>query len=138
MFIDRIERLCTTSASRLLVPREYLCLPDFVVIGSDIMEELNCTLFAIDRIYGWNNSNHNYSLCLFQTTNSPAVGVWQNDCLSVYSDVPIGYLRMTYVVKPEKEFNPQASDNSKRYHFVVDISADGLNWERTVSGECGC
>ena len=65
----QIDRSCITSASRLLVPQEYLCLPDFVVIGSDIVAESDCTLFAIDKIYGWNEFSSSYSLCLFKAAS---------------------------------------------------------------------
>ena len=134
----QMDRLCA-SPSHLFSQKEYLCLPNFVVIGSDVMEEKPCTLFMVDRVYGWNNFNRSYSLCLFDAANKPTVGVWQNNYLAIYLDIPVGYMRMRFLAKSKPEFTENInSNNSKRYQFFVDVSSDGINWKLYGKGKCGC
>lgn len=131
-----IDLLYTTSASHLFVNKEYLCLPNFVVIGSEVIEEPNSTLFVVDKIYGWSNRDRCYSTCLFEAKDVPAVGIWQHDCLSVYLDISSRYLRMTYFAK-RGTLEKNAEYNGIYYQLLADTSTDGIKWQRVANSKYG-
>ena len=133
----QIERLSTSLMSRLFIQREYICLPNFVVIGNNVVEESGCTLFNVEKIYGWDVYTKSYGFCLFDANTKPTAGVWHDERLAVYQDIPLVYLRLTYSVKI---IPPRRShlNNSKRYQFSADISTDGVVWKRYTHGECEC
>lgn len=135
---NQIERLSTSLMGRLFIQREYLSLPNFLVIGNNVIEESGCTLFDVERIYGWDKYTRSYGFCLFDANTKPTAGVWHDERLAVYQDIPLGYLRLTYVVKTELEAGRSHLNNSKRYQFCADISTDGVVWGRYTHGECEC
>lgn len=125
--------ICITK--NLFFTKEYICLPDFLIVGSDVIEESeDCTLFNIYKIYGWDRLYNNYSLCLFDAGFIPTVGVWQNGSLIVYQDVPTGYLRLSYLVKTISDPDHKLISNNI-YQFYVDLSTNGVVWNRYTRGE---
>ena len=135
----KIEIFCASLARRLHSPVEYISLPNFLIIGNNVFEELGCTLFNVDKIYGWNEYTSSYSFCLFDARARPTFGVWKNDCLAIYQDISSGYLRLSYFVKTEQNCQQESRFiSSKRYQFFADISTDGVTWGRYTHGECRC
>ena len=137
--IHQIERFSASIAYELFVQKEYLCLPNFLISGGNVFEEGNCTTFIVYRIYGWDVFSHSYALLLFDAKANPSVGVWQDDKLTIYQEVPTGYLRLSYTVttkeKPSHQF---LLGKSKQYKFTVDLSSNGVIWKRYTNGEYGC
>ena len=135
-----IEIFSTLLTCHLLgSPEEYLSLPNFLIIGSDVIEEPECTIFNVNKIYGWDEYTGNYSFCLFDAREKPTAGVWQNDCLAIYQDIPLGYLRLSYLAQTKQNCQQESHfTSSKLYQFFADISTDGDTWERYTYGECRC
>ena len=131
------EQLFAASVNHLSVSQEYLCLPNFMVIGSEVIEESNCTLFTVDKIYGWSDRDGCYSACLFEVKdNLPTVGVWKNDCLTIYLESSAGYLRMSYLARCGK---PKNIEHSNRYYqLFAESSIDGVSWQRIANGKYEC
>lgn len=138
MQINRqLDPLFTSINDNLFIPAEYICLPNFLAIANDVVTESpNCTLFNLRKLYGWDSFSGSYTLRLFDAGVNPTVGVWQNDCLTIYQDVPVGYLRLSYLVKKSKASVLSAEANDcLNYSFLVDISSDGIQWHRYSRGE---
>ena len=134
---DRLHSLFDLIDSNLFIPTEYICLPDFLVTGSDVIAESSkCTLFNVRKIYGWDAFSRSYALNLFDANVNPTVGVWQNDCLTLYQDIPMGYLRLSYLVKKSQELMTRAKNGDRlKYSFFVDLSTDGIQWHRYSHGK---
>ena len=134
-FDRQLNSLFASINDSLLVPAEYICLSNFLITGSNIVTESNCTLFNVRKVYGWNGFSNTYSLILFDASIHPTVGVWQDDCLTLYQDISVGYLRLSYSVKEQKSWKFAKDSNILEYFFVVDISSDGICWHRYSRGE---
>lgn len=129
-----LDLLFAPISDRLFVPSEYICLSNFLVAGSDVVAESNdCTVFNVRKIYGWDGFSSSYSLCLFDADLNPTVGVWQDNCLTLYQDVPIGYMRLSYLVKKMSKL--ALNGDFLNYSFFVDLSCDGIYWHRYSHGE---
>ena len=108
-----------------------------MVIGSEVIEESNCTLFMVNKIYGWSDRNSCYSTCLFEVKDDlPAVGVWKNDCLAVYSESSVGYLRISYLARRGKQKNIEHS--GRYYQLLADSSINSVSWQRVANGKYEC
>lgn len=126
--------------SDLLIPTEYICLPNFLVAGSNVIEKsIDCTTFIVKKLYGWDCVCANYSLCLFDANDlDSAVGVWENNHLTLYQDISLGLLRVFYLVEPEQTLDTPIGI-SKRFQYTsfMDISSDGVSWQRCLEGKYG-
>ena len=137
---NQLERLAISFAEINNISFECLFFPDFLVVGSDIIEESeDCILFVPHKIYGWDNSTCSYSLGLFVRDGCETVGVWQHNTLALYQDISLGYLRLSYLVKnANKETKSSVVDSDRKiYCFYIDISTDGIYWKRYGRGEYG-
>lgn len=125
-----------------LIPTEYIFLPNFLIVGSNATEELlNSTTFIVTKLYGWDSICCSYSLCLFDAKNvvaNLATGFWNNNCLILYQNLSLGLLRFSYLVKIERKLDISAKiSNRLQYSSLVDLSSDGIHWQRCFHGRYG-
>ena len=140
MIVRLRHRFAHCIVNNLFLTREYICLPEFSIVGSNaILEPTGCTMFNVYQIYGWDSFSNSYSLLLFDAGISSTIGIWQDKTLTIYQDIEPGYMRISYLVVDKTSHcqNPHCTLKHKLYRYFVDISNNGKTWRRYTQGESG-
>ena len=140
MIVRLRNRFAHCIVNNLFLTREYICLPEFLIVGSDAMlQPTGCTMFNVYQIYGWDSFSNSYSLCLFNAGIDATVGIWQDKTLTIYQDTEPGYMRISYLVVNKTSHHPSKHYTVRRklYRYFVDISKNGKTWKRYTQSESG-
>ncbi len=137
------DKLAQSIAYNFCESRTYLCFSNFLIVASDIYNELDeYSVFIVHKVYGRKNIGDRYSICLFDSYYQSTVGFISNDSLELFQDIAVGRLRLTYVPKiinvdlssSKKNSDIKNIVSSIKYQFCADISTDGNNWQPFMQG----
>ena len=109
--INPVLDTATTKAERT-------ALGEFFVLSNHTQQRRSGSVFFNHLVFGWDDKQQKFTMWQFdstgQSTDTPAIGSWENNILTLHRQTPQANIRYAY-----------AFESERRYNLCIERSHDG-------------